>query len=101
MIVSSWRLLSLPFLAVNLSSSQVSRVRLPGSHRAQADRSTVGPITVFNKTIFDIFEGKAGAPNYLHFMGWTYLWAAIFHWVAALSNGSWLDYDQNTRLNPA
>lgn len=45
-----------------------------------------GPITVFNKTIFSIFEGKSNAPNYLHFMGWTYLWAAIFHWIAALSN---------------
>jgi hypothetical protein len=46
-----------------------------------------GPITVFNKTIYDIFEKQANAPNYLHFMGWTYLWAAIFHWVASVCNG--------------
>lgn len=43
-----------------------------------------GPITVFNKTIYDIFQGQD--VNYLHFIGWTYLWAAIFHWVAALMN---------------
>ncbi len=42
---------------------------------------------MFNQTIYRIFEGKADPPNYLHFVGWTYLWAAIFHWVAALSNG--------------
>ncbi|WVR08491.1 hypothetical protein IAU60_005546 [Kwoniella sp. DSM 27419] len=45
-----------------------------------------GPITVFNKTIYDIFEGKADAPNYLHFIGWVYLWAAILHWIAAACN---------------
>ncbi|WWC98720.1 hypothetical protein V866_005613 [Kwoniella sp. B9012] len=45
-----------------------------------------GPITVFNKTIYDIFENKQNGPNYLHFIGWTYLWAAIFHWVAAVMN---------------
>nr|XP_019000670.1 anion transporter [Kwoniella mangroviensis CBS 8507]OCF64131.1 anion transporter [Kwoniella mangroviensis CBS 8507] len=45
-----------------------------------------GPITVFNKTIYDIFENKENGPNYLHFIGWTYLWAAIFHWVAAVMN---------------
>ncbi|WWC72448.1 uncharacterized protein I206_106410 [Kwoniella pini CBS 10737] len=45
-----------------------------------------GPITVFNKTIYDIFEKKANGPNYLHFIGWTYLWAAIFHWIAAAFN---------------
>nr|XP_018259912.1 anion transporter [Kwoniella dejecticola CBS 10117]OBR82070.1 anion transporter [Kwoniella dejecticola CBS 10117] len=45
-----------------------------------------GPITVFNKTIYDIFENKADGPNYLHFIGWTYLWAAIFHWIAAVFN---------------
>lgn len=44
-----------------------------------------GPITVFNKTIFQIFEGRTDF-NYLHFMGWVYLWAAILHWVAAALN---------------
>lgn len=48
-----------------------------------------GPITVFNKTIYDIFEkNKTDGPNYLHFVGWVYLWAAIFHWVAAILNGT-------------
>ncbi|OCF39812.1 anion transporter [Kwoniella heveanensis CBS 569] len=45
-----------------------------------------GPITVFNKTIYDIFETKTDGPDYLHFIGWVYLWAAIFHWIAALCN---------------
>ncbi|KAK4688637.1 boron transporter, partial [Tremellales sp. Uapishka_1] len=45
-----------------------------------------GPITVFNKTIYDIFSSRADAPNYLHFIGWVYLWAAIFHWIAAVCN---------------
>ncbi|KAL1408759.1 hypothetical protein Q8F55_005572 [Vanrija albida] len=44
-----------------------------------------GPITVFNKTIYDIFEGRDDF-NYLHFMGWVYLWGAILHWVAAAMN---------------
>ncbi|BEI93712.1 uncharacterized protein CcaverHIS019_0601710 [Cutaneotrichosporon cavernicola] len=44
-----------------------------------------GPITVFNKTIFDIFRGRSDW-NYLHFMGWVYLWAAILHWIAAALN---------------
>jgi len=52
-----------------------------------------GPITVFNKTIFDIFHARQDAPDYLHFIGWVYLWAAIFHWVAALTNAcSFLRY---------
>ncbi|ORY29678.1 HCO3 transporter family-domain-containing protein [Naematelia encephala] len=45
-----------------------------------------GPITVFNKTIFDIFKGQLDSTQYLHFMGWTYLWGAIFHWIAAFFN---------------
>ncbi|KAJ3711718.1 HCO3 transporter family-domain-containing protein [Lentinula raphanica] len=45
-----------------------------------------GPITVFNKTIFRIIEGQPDAPNYLHFVGWVYLWAAIFHWITATLN---------------
>ncbi|KAF8158230.1 HCO3 transporter family-domain-containing protein [Crassisporium funariophilum] len=45
-----------------------------------------GPITVFNKTIFDIIEREPNPPNYLHFIGWVYLWAAILHWITALLN---------------
>jgi MFS superfamily sulfate permease-like transporter len=50
-----------------------------------------GPITVFNKTIFDIFQGREDSPNYMHFIGWVYLWAAIFHWIAAFTNGESVD----------
>ncbi|KAL7414672.1 HCO3 transporter family-domain-containing protein [Mrakia frigida] len=47
-----------------------------------------GPITVLNKTIYEIIEGMgADAPDYLQFIGWVYLWAAIFHWVFALWHG--------------
>lgn len=49
-----------------------------------------GPITVFNKTIYDIFvKNGSGGPDfvYLHFIGWVYLWGAILHWVSALLNG--------------
>ncbi|KAK0194092.1 anion exchanging protein [Armillaria mellea] len=45
-----------------------------------------GPITVFNKTIYDIIEKQTNAPVYLHFVGWVYLWAAIIHWVTAILN---------------
>ncbi|KAG6900396.1 hypothetical protein C0993_011384 [Termitomyces sp. T159_Od127] len=45
-----------------------------------------GPITVFNKTIFDILEGRDDSPDYLHFIGWVYLWAAIIHWITAVLN---------------
>ncbi|KAF8634064.1 hypothetical protein AX17_004328 [Amanita inopinata Kibby_2008] len=45
-----------------------------------------GPITVFNKTIFDILESRQNSPVYLHFIGWVYLWAAIFHWITAALN---------------
>ncbi|KAG2144190.1 HCO3 transporter family-domain-containing protein [Suillus bovinus] len=45
-----------------------------------------GPITVFNKTIYDIIHKQSNAPNYLHFVGWVYLWAAIIHWVTAIFN---------------
>lgn len=46
----------------------------------------LGPITVFNKTIYDIIEGQEDAPVYLHFIGWVYLWAAILHWITAILN---------------
>ncbi|KAJ7242867.1 HCO3 transporter family-domain-containing protein [Mycena haematopus] len=45
-----------------------------------------GPITVFNKTIFTIIESRPNKPNYLQFVGWVYLWAAILHWVTAILN---------------
>lgn len=47
-----------------------------------------GPITVFNKTIYDILQKQHNPPPYLHFVGWVYLWAAIMHWVFAIFNGS-------------
>ncbi|KAG2340152.1 hypothetical protein BDR05DRAFT_967163 [Suillus weaverae] len=45
-----------------------------------------GPITIFNKTIYDIIKKQSDAPNYLHFVGWVYFWAAIIHWVTAILN---------------
>lgn len=48
-----------------------------------------GPITIFNKTIYDIFvkNGNGGADfNYLQFIGWVYMWGAILHWVSAFFN---------------
>ncbi|KAJ7070029.1 anion exchanging protein [Mycena amicta] len=45
-----------------------------------------GPITVFNKTIYNITQNRSDAPVYLHFVGWVYLWAAILHWITALLN---------------
>ena len=45
-----------------------------------------GPITVLNKTIFDIIERQPDAPNYLQFIGWVYLWGAILHWITAALN---------------
>ncbi|KAG8706677.1 hypothetical protein FRC08_000910, partial [Ceratobasidium sp. 394] len=47
-----------------------------------------GPITVLNKTIYDILKSRHDAPNYLHFIGWVYLWAAIMHWFAAALNAA-------------
>lgn len=47
-----------------------------------------GPITVLNKTIYDILRTRQDAPDYLHFIGWVYLWAAIMHWVAAALNAA-------------
>lgn len=47
----------------------------------------LGPITVFNKTIYDILKSQNNAPPYLHFIAWVYLWAAIMHWVFAVFNG--------------
>ncbi|KAI0051460.1 anion exchanging protein [Auriscalpium vulgare] len=45
-----------------------------------------GPITVLNQTIYNIIEKHPDSPNYLHFIGWVYLWGAILHWITALLN---------------
>lgn len=45
-----------------------------------------GPITVLNKTIFNIIERQPDAPDYLQFVGWVYLWGAILHWITAVLN---------------
>ena len=45
-----------------------------------------GPITVLNKTIFDIIERQPNPPDYLQFVGWVYLWGAILHWITAILN---------------
>ena len=45
-----------------------------------------GPITVLNKTIFDIIRRQPDAPDYLQFVGWVYLWGAILHWITAALN---------------
>lgn len=74
----SW-LPSLPRCSAGSPSS--SRVLLVSS-LPPGIANTSGPITVFNKTIFDIFRGRDNF-NYLHFMGWVYLWGAILHWIAA------------------
>lgn len=45
-----------------------------------------GPITVLNKTIYDIIERQDNPPDYLQFVGWVYLWGAILHWITAALN---------------
>ncbi|KZT67118.1 hypothetical protein DAEQUDRAFT_746299 [Daedalea quercina L-15889] len=45
-----------------------------------------GPITVLNKTIYNIIERQPDAPDYLQFVGWVYLWGAILHWITAALN---------------
>jgi boron transporter len=45
-----------------------------------------GPITVLNKTIYDITQRGDNPPDYLQFIGWVYLWGAILHWVTAILN---------------
>jgi hypothetical protein len=45
-----------------------------------------GPITVFNKTIYDIMERQDNPPVYLHFIGWVYLWGAILMVLSAVFN---------------
>ncbi|KAG8770187.1 hypothetical protein FRC16_006429, partial [Serendipita sp. 398] len=47
-----------------------------------------GPITVFNKTIYDTLQKQSNPPEYLHFVGWVYFWAALMHWSFAIWNGA-------------
>jgi hypothetical protein len=49
-------------------------------------KQAIGPITVLNGTIYTILNTQSNRPNYLHFMGWVYLWGAILHWIAAVLN---------------
>lgn len=46
---------------------------------------------MFNKVIYQIFEGREGF-LYLEFLGWVYLWGAILHFIAALTNGKFSLY---------
>ncbi|KAH8978463.1 HCO3 transporter family-domain-containing protein [Lactarius akahatsu] len=55
-----------------------------------------GPISVLNQTIFKILEGRTDSPDYLHFIGWVYLWGAIFHWITAALN--WCNFLQYVTL---
>ncbi|KAH9986891.1 HCO3 transporter family-domain-containing protein [Russula compacta] len=55
-----------------------------------------GPITILNQTIFRILEGRTDPPDYLHFIGWVYLWGAIFHWITAALN--WCNFLQYVTL---
>ncbi|KAI0248312.1 HCO3 transporter family-domain-containing protein [Lactifluus subvellereus] len=48
------------------------------------------------QTIFRILEGRTDSPDYLHFIGWVYLWGAIFHWVIAALN--WCNFLQYVTL---
>ncbi|PCH40371.1 hypothetical protein WOLCODRAFT_136829 [Wolfiporia cocos MD-104 SS10] len=57
-----------------------------------------GPITVLNKTIYNIIERQPDAPNYLHFVGWVYLWGAILHWITAALN--WCNFLRYVTLFP-
>ncbi|OSX57260.1 hypothetical protein POSPLADRAFT_1157255 [Postia placenta MAD-698-R-SB12] len=57
-----------------------------------------GPITVLNKTIYNIIERQPDAPNYLQFVGWVYLWGAILHWITAVLN--WCNFLQFVTLFP-
>lgn len=56
------------------------------SHWRPVPMYSTGPITVFNKTIYDIIQRESNPPIYLHFIGWVYLWAAACHWITAILN---------------
>ncbi|KAI0299586.1 HCO3 transporter family-domain-containing protein [Russula brevipes] len=55
-----------------------------------------GPITILNQTIFKILENRDDSPDYLQFIGWVYLWGAIFHWITAALN--WCNFLQYVTL---
>jgi len=57
-----------------------------------------GPITVLNKTIYNIIERQPDAPDYLQFVGWVYLWGAILHWITAMLN--WCNFLKYVTLFP-
>ena len=44
-----------------------------------------GLISLFNFTIYDIIK-IYDVSIYPHFMAWTAIWAAIFHWIVAVFN---------------
>jgi hypothetical protein len=43
--------------------------------------SDVGPVTVLNNIMI---QRESDPPNYLHFVGWFYLWGYILHWITAV-----------------
>jgi len=49
-----------------------------------------GLISLFNYTIFDIAKAQGIRDLYPEFLAWCAIWAAITHWIAAISN--WCDY---------
>ncbi|KAH0835696.1 HCO3 transporter family-domain-containing protein [Lanmaoa asiatica] len=46
------------------------------------------PLTIAGVTeqFMTVVEKQANPPNYLWFVGWVYLWAAIIHWITAAFN---------------
>ncbi|KAN0131527.1 hypothetical protein V8E53_010635 [Lactarius tabidus] len=42
--------------------------------------------TILSQTILKILEGRTDSPDYLHFLGWTHFWGAIFHWIMTTLN---------------
>lgn len=61
---------------------------------------TIGPITVLNKTIFDVVANRPGGPNYLQFIGWVYLWGAVIHWITAALNCMFVVLWHVSQYNP-
>lgn len=49
-----------------------------------------GLISLFNYTIYDIARDQGIVDLYPQFIAWVSIWAAIMHWMAAISN--WCDY---------
>ncbi|KAM0242831.1 hypothetical protein ACHAP5_007165 [Fusarium lateritium] len=57
-----------------------------------------GLISLFNFTIYDIIS-RYDVSIYPQFMAWTRIWAAIFHWIAAIFNTC--DYMRYVGASPA